>query len=215
MSVSRTLIIVFFICIFSSCEHKIEDKTIRVDWVSDLSGNFSFTKRWNYPENVFKNSFGQLVCDGLCDPQLDLMRDENGRIYNDSLTRYYQLLDTTHQYYTISNEAQCDEWVGTDFAFAYYSGDIIKCYTATNAATHSILRLSVIGDKCIPQIELNSIQSSGIQYFECTGGYIKIDKMMVKKDILKADFNLTFRDASSPERPIWWKGQIYTSIQRQ
>ncbi len=206
------ILAIAFTCLLFSCNKKTEEGTIIVDWIEDLQGDYSFTQKWNYPENIFMNSFGQLVCDGICDPLVDNLRNNEGRIYADSLHRYYQLVDTTHIYHTFSGEAQCYEWNGTDFAFAYRRNDTVICYTTANIATHSVLRLSVTGNRCIPIIELNSITTPDIHYFECNGGYIKIDNTMFEKGILKAEFNLTFQDTLSPGKPMWWKGCIYTRI---
>ena len=204
-------IITAIIFILSSCTK--DANSIQTIWVDKLQDNYSFVNQWSYNENVFENEFGQLVCDGLCDPALDHMRDKSGRLYPDSLTRYYQLLDTTHYYHTLQSEAQCYEWLGTDFANAYRGeNDTIRCRTQCNAATHSSLEIMIIGDNCIPQIELNSVSPSGIQYFNCIGGYIKIDKSAFMNDSLKAEFNFTFENSIDKEYPIWWKGKIYTKI---
>ncbi|MBB4037596.1 hypothetical protein GGR21_003516 [Dysgonomonas hofstadii] len=99
-----------------SCKEK---QGIEIRWTDNLEGDFSFTQEWSYPENVFLNEYGELVCNGLCDTILDKMRDENGRIIKDSITHYYQLLDTTHHYYTLHSEAHAHEWAGTNYAEAY------------------------------------------------------------------------------------------------
>ena len=39
---------------------------IKIKWVQNLKGDFSFKNKWSYPEGVDKNKYGQLICDGLC-----------------------------------------------------------------------------------------------------------------------------------------------------
>ncbi|NDV96689.1 hypothetical protein D0T84_17470 [Dysgonomonas sp. 521] len=204
--------ITLFIFILSvSCGTKNEG--IQVQFVEVLQGDFSFAEEWSYPENVFMNSFGQLVCDGLCDDALYRMIDKDGRIFEDSLSRYYQFLDTTRYYHTMASEAQCYEWMGTDYAIAYQSGDSVRCYTMCNAGTHSSLVLSIIGDRCTPRIELNSVANPGVlHYYEVKSGSIKIDEQMWRKRILKAEFDFSFTDTDRPEEPMWWQGKIYTEI---
>ncbi len=199
--------------------HSVPDKDKQssdIEWKKELQGDFSFTEEWSYPENIFKNEYGQLVCDGFCEPELDKMRDESGKIIDDSITRYYQLVDTTHYHHTISSEAKSYEWIGTDFADAYEAdNDTIKCKTRCGVATHSSLQLSIIGDMCIPQIELNSVSMSGVQHFKYKSGSIKIDKPLFEKGILKAEFDYTFDDPTDPKNPLWWKGRIYTTIKEK
>lgn len=76
---------------------KITDKDaeIKIQWVDDLKGDFSFRTKWSYPEGIYKNKFGQLSCDGFCPEGTESLKDNEGRIYTDSLTKFYQLVDTT------------------------------------------------------------------------------------------------------------------------
>lgn len=189
-----------------------EKDSVKVEWTDQLRGDFSFTDKWSYDEGIFLNKYGQLICDGFCDDNSYKMLDKDGRIYLDSLHRYYQLVDTIRHYHTIESEAQCYEWVGTDFAYAYRKNDTIKCYTACNVGTHSSLQMNFINGRCIPQIELNSVSPSGLQYFIGKNGNIKIDRTLFEKGILKAEFDFTFEDPQNLQEPLWWKGKIQTKI---
>jgi hypothetical protein len=206
----KTLFTLLFLILSVSCGTKNE--WIHIQWVDDPDGDFSFAEQWSYADNVFTNEFGQLVCDGICDEALFEMQDEYGRIFDDSLIRYYQLPDTTRYYHTVACDADAPEWAGTDFAYAYKSGDTIKCYTMCNAGTHGSLGLSVINDICIPRIMLNSVAKPGIQYFEVKDGSIRIGSMVMGKGILKAEFDFRFINPADAGNPMWWKGKIYTEI---
>jgi len=207
----RIILLFAILLLLSSCCE--QSRGIPVVWTDHLEGDFSFAKEWSYPENVFKNDFGELVCDGLCDERLTGMRDKNGKIISDSITSYYQLLDTTHYYRSLQSDAQCYEWAGTDFAFAYWDGsDTLTCLTLCNAATHSSLRLKIINGKCFPQIKLNSITNVGTQHFDYKEGYIIIDKSLWEKEILKAEFRFDFINPDSTGMPLWWAGKIYAPI---
>lgn len=185
---------------------------ITVEWGS-LRDDYPFTQGWSYSDGIYLNEYGQLVCDGFCDEASYKMKDEYGRIYPDSIAQYYQVIDTTHYHHTLQSEAQCYEWNGTNFAYAYKdSGDTIRSYTLCNTATHSSLQLAIKDNTCIARIELNSVTPVGLTYFECTGGYIKIDKAEFQKNNLKAEFNLTFENTKESGQPMWWKGKIFTKI---
>lgn len=196
--------------VFVSCTEK--EAGIKVQWEENLRGDFSFSEQWSYAENIFRNKFGQLVCDGFCDDAISNMLDGEGRIFEDSVSKYYSLVDTTHFYHTIASEAMCYEWAGTDFSHAYKNGDTVRCYTECNVATHSSLHMQFVRDECIPHIELNSITPSGKQNFNCKRGSIKVDKPSWSKGILKAEFDFVFDNPQEPDNPLWWRGRIYTAI---
>lgn len=206
-------LIIFFFSGHSAIE-KNEDLEIKINWQENLSGDFSFTKNWEYPEGVYRNDFGQLSCDGLCPPETDRMKDENGKIFKDSLTKFYQLVDTTHLFHSIQSKTNSYEWAGTNFmTVKKISGDTIYCSTDNNAATHSSLILKIIKDKCISLIELNSISgSAGKQIYDCKKGYIKIDSNLWNNGILKAKFDFIFEHPENPDKPLFWKGKICSQI---
>ena len=189
-----------------------QGKEIDIHWSDSIDGDFSFTNKWSYAETIYRNDFGQLVCDGNCDEDTYRMRDENGRIYSDSIESYYTLVDTTHYYHTHSGEAECYEWIGTDFAHAIRKENVVTCHTECNVAAHSGLELNITENKCLARIILNSIADRDIERFNCKDGYIIIDKLLWDKGILKAKFHFDFTDPEYPNKSIWWKGNIQTTI---
>lgn len=192
---------------------KVKPREIKISWLDNLTGDFTFTENWDYPEGVYKNDFGQLSCDGLCPPEIDRMKDENGKIYEDSLKAFYQLVDTTHEFHSIQSDAWTYEWAGTNFVSAIRKNeDTTICYTHNNVATHSSLILTITKDKCIPIIKLNSVTPTGTKIYVCKGGQIEIDKSFWEKGILKANFDFTFDHKETPSKPMYWKGKIYAPI---
>lgn len=190
-------------------------KQIQIQWAEKLPGDYSFRTQWSYPEGVFRNEAGQLSCDGICPERIYAMMN-NGRIIADSIDRFYQLVDTTHQFHTIVCEAACYEWAGADFIEAEQNGQgAIRCYTLENSATHCSLILEITGDRCIPRIELRSIASPGTTTYHCTGGYLKLEKNPWKQQILKAEFHFDFYNSDQPDDPIYWRGKFYTEIQKK
>jgi hypothetical protein len=206
--------------VISNSTNKLTDKDksgeIEISWVTILTGDFSFTKNWAYPEGIYKNKFGQLDCDGMCPEEIDRMKDKNGQIYKHSLAAFYKLLDTTHQFHSIKSESYAYEWAGTNFVtVTKKNADTIICYTHNNVATHSSLIFTIIKNKCIPTIELNSITKTGTKIFKCNGGQIEIDKSLLKSGIFKANFDFVFHHYENPNKPMYWKGKIYAKIENE
>ena len=188
----------------------------KINWVTTVKGNFSFRHKWEYPEGVYKNKYGQLSCDGNCPTEIDNMIDQKGKIKKDSIKSFYKIVDTSHLYHSISSTAWCYEWDGTDFIEAKkQSIDTIVLKTEFNVSTHCSLHLIIVGDYCYPLIDLNSIVSGGGAIYYCTGGYISIDKILWEKGIVKATFNFKFKHDENPKKPIFWKGKIYSQIQKE
>jgi len=190
-------------------------KVIQITWSNSLSGDFSFRQQWRYPEGIYRNQFGQLCCDGLCPDGVSHMRDTTGKIYPEHLQEYYQLIDTTHQFYSIQSTTNSYEFSQTHFAKATYrpTKNIIHCYTLTNVATHSSLHLAILPMGCKANIQLQSIKPNiGSQTFACINGQIHIDKPLWKAGVLKATFDFQFYNHLAPKTPLYWKGKIFTRI---
>jgi hypothetical protein len=92
--------------------------------------------------------------------------------------------------------------------------DMVECFTECNASTHSILRLFIVNNACLPHIELNSVESSSGTTYPCEGGYFKIDSTLFKKGVLKAEFDLNFKHKENPKQKMFWKGRIYSNIEK-
>ncbi len=209
--VVRFLIIVF--TFFVPCG--TNSKSINIEWVDNLQGDFSFINNWDYADHVYKNDKGQLVCDGLCPEESYLMKDAFGNIYQDSITRYYQLVDTTHVNYTIDSKSNAYEWLGSNqIVINQFENDTIKAYTLLSPATHSSLKFIIFDDECQPYIDLKSITPVENKSFECNGGFIKIQKDLLKIGMMKAEFYFTFDNALEPDKPLYWKGKIFSVINR-
>jgi hypothetical protein len=212
----KTLIIfcVLLLAVASSfAQGKKTSIPIKIKWVSNIKGDFSFAKKWSYPEGVEVNEYGQVSCNGFCPPETDAMMDSKGRIFKDSLTAYYKTVDTSHQSYSIDCKAWCYEWAGADFIEAVRkSADTIYCYTLLNAATHCSLQLNITGDNCYAIIELNSVAKGGNARYYCRNGSITIDKDLWAKGIMKAMFSFNFEHKENPKKPMYWKGKILTKI---
>ncbi|MCG8577381.1 MAG: hypothetical protein MI810_21045 [Flavobacteriales bacterium] len=188
--------------------------SIKIEWVNDLEGDFSFKEKWDYPENVFRSQHGQLVCDWICPEELDQMRDDEGKIIPDSLEAYYQLLDTTHLYHSLQSTAQVYEWAGSNYIhFKKLNDGSVRGTSTCNASTHSSLILELDKQFLKASIHFNSIRDLGIHEFQATSGSIKIDQKLFEQGIVKAAFDLTFKNTLDQQYGLYWKGQIYSIIQ--
>lgn len=206
------LIIVCVLFVLAFHKPQAVQGQLTIEWRKDLKGDYTFANRWDYPAGVYRNEYGQLSCDGFCPSETDGMKDPKGRIFDDSLSAFYQWVDTTHQVHSLQSEAQCPEWAGTDYMVATRVHDTIVCYSLCNAATHCSLRLKLINNTCIASVVLRSITGKNTTYL-LERGYIKIDPEELQKGILKATFQMAFGKDMRSNKPVFWKGLIYTTVQ--
>lgn len=208
---------ILFIVVISSTQWITAQSTghkIAIQWANHLDGDFSFKEIWSYPEDVYRNEFGQLSCGGFCPPEVYEMKDENGRIRDEQLNAFYQLVDTTHQYHSIQSDAYTYEWAGTDFIkVVKINEDTVICSTYNNAGTHSSLQIIITQNHIEPSIILTSIIHNGSGIFFCKEGAMSIDRNAWQKGILKAAFDFTFDHPMSDGEYMWWKGLIYAKIE--
>ncbi len=211
-------IIILFLVIIGISFKTIKKETdannkIKIVWVENLKGDFSFKNKWSYPAGVYKNKFGQLSCDGLCPPEIDRMKDETGKIYKDSLQAFYKIVDTTHIAHSLKSENRMYEYSGTNFIhFTKQKNGKIKGESLTNASTHSKLIIEIQDEYCTTWVDFNSIRDMGENIFPLKNGTIKIDKSLFEKGIIKAEFDFKFENTIEPNEELFWKGKIYTEL---
>lgn len=198
----------------NSCSQKSnKDSQYNVIWVDEIGDDFSFAEEWSYPEGVYVNDFGQLSCDGFCPEGIENMKDEHGRIYDDSLNAFYQLVDTTHLYHTFQSETSVPGFGESRFMTAKLQGDeMLSCQSENNVSTHTSLNLIIPRrGKCVPIVIQNKISSgSGFNIMEYVDGDIIIDQSQWNQGILKAKFDYTFKN--NRNETFFWRGKINTPI---
>ena len=190
-------------------------KPVKITWVDNLPGDFSFTSNWSYPLGVEKKADGRAGCGdgGFCPERCYSMLDSNGIVLKDSSEIFYQLLDTTHQFHTLQCEARCDEWAGADFIEVVRTQkNEVFCYTTTGIATHCSLQFIINQNICTAILDLNSIILDGSAIFYCIDGNIMIDKQLWKQGIMKAEFHFSFENKEDIHKPFYWKGKILAKI---
>lgn len=211
----KSIIFILTCLTILSFTKKDETKWISIEWVDNIENDFSFNKKWSYPEGVYKNKFGQLSCDGICPPEIDRMKNAEGKIYTDSLNAFYEVVDTTHLFHSIKSEAWTYEWAGTDFmTFKKQADNLIIGESLCNVSTHSSLNIKIKNDSVIAWIDFNSIRDLGQHRFPMTHGQITLDKQLFDQGIIKAEFDLKFTNTLNPEKELYWKGLIYSKIEK-
>jgi len=214
---NKILIICSLIITIISCK-TIDKKTVTnpciiIEWTTDLKGDFSFKENWSYKEGVYKNSHGQLSCDGSCPVAIDRMKDNTGKIYKASLKAFYKLIDTTHIYHSLKSENKMYEYSGTDYIhFKKLKNGTIKGESQNNVSTHSNLIIDLKNNSCTASVYFNSIRDLGINTFPLKSGTIKIDKTLFENGIIKAVFDFEFVNTLETNKQLYWKGNIYSKI---
>ncbi|QWX83001.1 hypothetical protein H0I23_11070 [Cellulophaga sp. HaHaR_3_176] len=216
----KSVIILLLVLIGHSCKTAVKktntNRKIKIEWTENLEGDFSFKENWSYKESIYKNSHGQLSCDGDCPPEIDQMKDESGKIYKDSLQAFYTIIDTTHINHSLQSENKMYEYSGTDFIeFQKVENEIIKGKSANNVSTNSSLIIEIKNDFCSVWVDFNSIRDLGQNIFPLENGTIKIDRKLFKKGTLKAVFDFKFKNTLEPKKALFWKGKVYSEIKNK
>lgn len=215
----RKLLIIISSILFISFQFKEtsnSDLKLEIEWMEKIEGDFKFIEKWSYPEGVYLNRFGQLSCDGICPIEIDDMKDDEGKIITDSLEAFYELIDTTHLFYSLESETSSYEFGEANFVRAIEKPNgQIWISSETNISTHSSLKIEIEESKFSAKIDFGSITPIGNHTFKMKNGNLQIDKSFWEKGILKAKFNLSFEDTLNPKRDLFWKGIIFKEIEKE
>ena len=190
-------------------------------WVDSLDGDFSFTQEWDYPEGVYVNHWGQLSCDGICPIEIDRMKDNQGRIFEDSLSAFYSIIDTTHRYFTHEGIVRTFEYGECNHALAKELNRKTHVQTEVNVSTHTSLHIvfdAEINTETEFKIYLiyNGIRNTKPIVYLAQSGTLEISKKMFTEGIIKMSFDLKFEDISNnPEFEQTWKGKILVELQNK
>lgn len=187
-------------------------------WVDSLDGDFSFTENWDYPEGVYVNQWGQLSCDGFCPMEIDKMKDDQGRLFDDSLSAFYSIVDTTHRYFTHEGIVRTYEYGECNHAFAKVLNGKMHVQTEVNVSTHTSLHIVFDAEvKLETEFKIyliyNSIRNTKPIVYLARSGDLEISKKMFKEGIVKMSFDLKFEDISNnPKFEQTWNGKILVGL---
>ncbi len=186
---------------------------ISVTWKDTLSGDYSFVDRWSYPEGVYINRHGQVSCDGLCPPGTDRMKDFSGKIFEDSLALFYELVDTFHIPHSIQCKAKCYEFAGTNFIEVRRKGKVITATTSTSVGTHSSLQFTLTDKSiCNASIKLVSIVPGRNREDKAIKGELFIDRRQWEQGVFKARFRFLFGAKMKNGKAMFWEGRVLAVI---
>ena len=197
----------------------IGNSQIKRNWINELDDDFSFIRDWEYHEGIYMNQWGQLSCDGFCPEEIDPLTDDQGRIYDDSLTKFYSLVDTTHRYFSHEGFVQAYAYSECNHASAKKVDGKIHIETEMNIATHTALH--IIFDPNIEHKENPLIRAYLIYYniratdpveYPALNGFINISPQKLDEGIIQMSFDLKFESDKDDEDLQYWEGKIYTPL---
>ena len=197
------------------------ENKIKIEWVENLNGDFSFKEKWNYREGIYRNQEGELRLDtGLFPPEIEgminRMKDKTGKIYKDSLTKYYKIIDTTHVFHSIKSEANVYENTVYDhMEFKKMKNGGIKGETINNVSGYSHLHIKLENEYCYAWNDFKSFRDLGNHIFNLKSGKILIDKSLFQQGIIKAKFEFNFKNTLELRKKLSWKGKIYSKIKTE
>jgi hypothetical protein len=187
------------------------EKERSIIFTKDLAGDFSYTEKWEYPLGVYINQHDQVSCDGFCPEGAWGFRDEEGKIYEDSLEAFYALVDTTHEFHSLNSQAHQYEWYNSDFmTFTKLEGYSYSGISAYDAGNHSRLHIEISGSYFKAYVDFNSVTSTPRTTFQLKSGILVLDEEAQSRGILKGKFDFTFKNTLDSEVPLTWKGTFYS-----
>lgn len=203
MKINFIIISLLFLIEISCKTNEKKDNSenrIKIEWVENINGDFSFNKKWSYRDGIYRTQNGELRLDSGMVPEeiaetITRKYDENNRIYKDSLTEYYKIVDTTHIYHSIKSVANVYESTVYDhFEFKRMENGVIKGETINNVSGYSHLHIKLDNDYCYAWNDLKSFKDLGNHIFDLKSGKILIDKPLFQKGIIKAEFDFIFNN---------------------
>ncbi|MDG1332596.1 MAG: hypothetical protein P8P74_09720 [Crocinitomicaceae bacterium] len=186
-------------------------------WADSVEGDFSFIENWDYEEGIYVNKWGQLSCDGFCPIEIDRMKDDQGRIYDDSLTAFYSYVDTTHHHYTHEGTAKSYGFEECHYASAKVLLGKVHIQTHVNMSTHTSLHIVFDPNEAFEKrtfkiyLIYNSIRNVPRQYFIALNGNVEISKKKFDEGIIQMKFDLVFQSEGEDELQSW-EGKILTRL---
>ncbi|MCR9173227.1 MAG: hypothetical protein NXI10_12070 [bacterium] len=222
MHVNSSILLLFLLSLQTAFGQYSEDvldakaRSIPISWGKHIQDDFSFRSNWSYPEGVYLNSYGQVSCDGFCPEEVSTMKDTTGRIYDDSLRAFYEIVDTTHNYHTLFARGALYEWAGSNYMnFTRNEDGTLKGVSECNAATHSRLNIIIAKDEVQAWVSYNGITERKTYVFPLKSGEFQLDKKLFKKGIVKATFYFEFENHLESLVPLNCEGMIYKKIDAQ
>lgn len=198
---------------------------VTLNWEDEINEDFSFIEEWDYEEGVFMNKWGQLSCDGFCPHEIDILKDNEGRIYDDSLAKFYSIVDTSHLHYTYEGTTNAIAYGECHYAKATKVNGKIHIQTMMNISTHSALHIILDpAKKDDPLIRVyiiyNSIRAEKSKLYRAVNGEIDMIQRKLAEGIVHMRFDLDFQSEEdslfedfSNQGLQHWEGKILVEVE--
>ena len=205
------LILIFSLPIFGFSQ-------VELVWVDSIDADFSFTEDWDYEEGIYVNQWGQLSCDGFCPRAADAMKDDHGRIFDDSLAAFYAIIDTTHRYFTHESTARVYSYGESHYVTLEERGGRLFLRTEMNMMAQSSLHLEINlnadgAEQFDAYLIYYSLSDQPPRKFALVSGSIEISNLAYNNGMVKLEFDLEFESEKwDTEGLQTWNGKVLVEI---
>jgi hypothetical protein len=186
---------------------------ILIEWFNNLKGDFSFSSKWSFAENIGLNKAQQIACLNNCSDRVQKMMDDEGLILSDSTDTYYQIIDSTRKYHTLESRSTLYGWKPSNFIkVRRYGNFVLEGSVIQDSISNCSLFFRIKDDHLTAwayHIPIKGIS----KIFRLNGGKIFLDREAFDKGIFKATFSFTFENDVNSLKALFWSGKIYTKIE--
>lgn len=186
---------------------------IPIEWFNNLKGDFSFTSKWSFAENIGLNKAQQIACLNNCSDRVQKMMDDEGLILSDSTDMYYQIIDSTRKYHTLESRSTLYDWKPSNFIkVRRYGNFVLEGSVIQDSISNCSLFFRIKDDYLTAWAYHKPIKGLS-KIFRLNGGKIFLDREAFDKGIFKATFSFTFENDVNSLKALFWSGKIYTKIE--
>ena len=190
------------------------DYVVEVDCELDSA----FTKGWKYEEGIFVNKWGQLSCDGFCPREIDFMKGDQGRIFDDSLSSFYSFVDTTHRHFTLERNNEPYDYAEAHYIIVEKQDGKLFLRSELNMGLNTRIQMEfdpTSKDDVNFQAYLiyYSLSDQAPRKFELLSGDVEFCQEAYNEGFLQLKFDLDFEtDEWSKEKFQKWDGKIFVAL---
>lgn len=186
-----------------------ESFSIEISWFDQLKNDFSFANKWEYAEDIKLNDYQQIIC-WKCPPRAQKMLDKRRKIVSDSMSVFYQLIDSTRHYYSLESRSTVTNLKKNHFIEVKKYGDFtIEGFSKSKDTSNCSLFFRIKDDYITSWIYFKN--ESGMKIYQLKDGKFFADKSAFERGILKANFSFIYQSDNS-FKACYWSGKIYAKI---
>ena len=176
------------------------------------------TRGWEYQEGIFTNKWGQLSCDGFCPREIDLMKNDQGRIFDDSLTAFYSYIDTTHRHFTLERSNEPYEYGQAHYMITEKRDGKLFLRSEMNLALNTSIHIEFDPSpensfKLKTYLIYYSLSDQPPRTFNLLSGQVEFCEQAYNEGFLQLKFDLNFETEQwSKEKFQNWNGKIFIAL---